>query len=483
MKVSAKKRKVFRDRAVNFLANKFPHFSAKNLRLEHKFSLYVIIMVIISICVISSRTIIIQTVLIFGNIIFLSSMSFKILLNFLGLLVIRRNSLSADEDIIIDDESLPLYSILIPLYREENILCNLIASINNLDYPQNKLEIFLLLEEDDNITINALKTFNLTKPYQILLVPYCDPRTKPKACNYGLNFAKGEYITIYDAEDIPDRLQLKKIVSLFEKLDDSYICIQAKLNYYNREENLLSKFFSLEYSIWFEFMLPALYELNFIIPLGGTSNHFRRKALIEVGAWDPYNVTEDAELGVRLRLMNYKTKLINSVTLEESPIQLKSWTQQRIRWIKGYMQTYIIALLNRKHHLATISFWQIIGFHFFIGLPALTYLVSPIILVTFLSSIAYITDLSFIAPNIILLSKIILLMGITLPIISAFISMRYNNWRNMYFAVFTFSFYWILHSFASYMSVYELFFNTYYWNKTPHGISKFLKHGKAYDKN
>ncbi len=237
------------------------------------------------------------------------------------------------ENLIVPDD-LPIYTLLLPIYKEEQVFKKLIASISAIDYPADLLDVKLLIEEDDSATLNALKKIKLPKFFDVILVPVSYPRTKPKACNYGLQFAKGKYIAIYDAVDRPDPQQLKQVVAKFFDSTPEVVCIQARLNYYNRQENYLTKLFAIEYSLLFDYMLVGLKKLSIPIPLGGTSNHFIRDKLEELGGWDAFNVTEDADLGVRLHQHGYRTDLINSLTLEESPINLEAWLIQRARWIK-----------------------------------------------------------------------------------------------------------------------------------------------------
>src|SRR5260221_5278495 len=214
------------------------------------------------------------------------------------------------------DGALPIYTILCPMYKEAKILPHFVQSINTLDWPKENLEILLLLEEDDQGTIDAASAMNLPSQFKIVVVPQSFPKTKPKACNYGLSVATGEYVVIYDAEDRPDPLQLKKVYATFKALPKNYGCIQCKLNYFNPHHNLLTRLFTAEYSLWFDVTLPGLQSIEGIIPLGGTSNHFRRTDLLEFEAWDPFNVTEDCELGVRLFKSCTKTATVDSVTSE-----------------------------------------------------------------------------------------------------------------------------------------------------------------------
>ena len=221
----------------------------------------------------------------------------------------------------LNPKRMPMYTILVPLYRETEVLPKLVESLLSLDYPKEKLEVLLLLEEDDVETLAAVDELSLPPYFHKVIVPDTYPKTKPKACNAGLERARGKYLVIYDAEDRPDKEQLKKAILAFRKSRENksqkppdFACFQAKLNFYNPRQNLLTKLFTLEYSFWFELMLPSLVVLGAPIPLGGTSNHFRTDILKRLGGWDAYNVTEDCDLGIRLKRAGYEVGMIDSVT-------------------------------------------------------------------------------------------------------------------------------------------------------------------------
>ena len=225
----------------------------------------------------------------------------------------------------IDEAELPIYTLLIPVYKETEVVKRLIENIAALDYPQYKLDVRILLEEDDTETIELVRSMNLPSNYSAIVVPTSNPQTKPKACNYGLIHAKGEYVVIYDAEDRPEPDQLKKAYLAFKELPDEYVCIQAKLNYFNSNQNFLTKLFTQEYSMWFELLLVGIMQMDVPVPLGGTSNHFKISFLKEVGGWDPFNVTEDADLGIRLFKFDYKTAILDSRTWEEANSNVFNW--------------------------------------------------------------------------------------------------------------------------------------------------------------
>jgi glycosyltransferase XagB len=259
------------------------------------------------------------------------------------------------------EENLPTFTVLIPVFHESAMLGQNLRNMYNINYPKNKLDIKVLMEEKDEETINEAKRLGLfgcpekmvegipkeeytefLKLFDPLIIPAAQITTKPRACNYGLLRAKGELCVIYDAEDKPDPDQLKKAAIVFLRSPDEVVCLQSKLNFYNADENFLTKWFSIEYANWYEFYLQGLDWIEAPIPLGGTSNHFRKKGLDELGRWDPYNVTEDADLGIRLSRKKLKTEMIDSYTYEEATLSAKSWVIQRSRWYKGHLQTYLV---------------------------------------------------------------------------------------------------------------------------------------------
>jgi cellulose synthase/poly-beta-1,6-N-acetylglucosamine synthase-like glycosyltransferase len=233
-------------------------------------------------------------------------------------------------------------TVLLPVHDEAEGLPMLAVAMQALDYPREKLDIKLLLEASDQATIAEARRLGLEDIFDCLVVPDCAPKTKPKACHWGLQFAKGALTVIYDAEDAPESDQLRKAAAAFASAGPDLACAQAKLNFYNKDECLLSRLFALEYALWFDLMLPALERLRLPVPLGGTSNIFRTDILRACGGWDPHNVTEDADLGLRLARLGYRTTILDSTTYEEANCKLSNWLRQRSRWMKGYMQTWIV---------------------------------------------------------------------------------------------------------------------------------------------
>jgi len=405
---------------------------------------------------------------------FLVAIIFKLFLALVGSRFELYQAVTKEELRLINDDELPIYTILLPVYKEDKLIKKLIWNLQSIDYPREKLDIKLVIEEDDDKTLNAVRNLDFPAIFEVIVVPFHMPKTKPKACNYALHFAKGKYLTIYDAEDIPDTDQLKKVVALFNKLPEEYICIQSALNYFNRNENFLTRMFTLEYSYWFDYMLPGLDTLDIPIPLGGTSNHFKLENLVELGAWDPFNVTEDADLGVRAYAKGYKVAIVNSTTYEEANNEPFNWIRQRSRWIKGYMQTYLVHMRNPVALWRKLGWKGFLGFSFFIGATPLTFLVYPLLLAIFIAYLVF--DLSTIRtlfPDWVLFMSIFNLMvgNILMIYVNMMAVFKRRFYELILFAIAN-PIYWLMHSVAAYMGFYELIVKPFYWQKTNHGISK-----------
>jgi cellulose synthase/poly-beta-1,6-N-acetylglucosamine synthase-like glycosyltransferase len=359
------------------------------------------------------------------------------------------------------------------VYREANVVADLLENLGALDYPREKLEILLLLEEDDVETIAAARAAAPPENFTFVIVPDGMPKTKPKACNVGLFFARGELLVIYDAEDRPDPDQLKKAVVAFRKGDDRLVCVQAALNYWNDEENALTRMFTLEYSFWFDYMLPGLDALKLPIPLGGTSNHFRTDALRRLGGWDPFNVTEDADLGIRASALGYTVGVVNSTTYEEANRNRHNWVRQRSRWIKGYMQTLLVHLRQPLRLVRTAGLRQTLAFALLIGGTPFTFLITPPLFALFVLSLLVPVDaLSRVFPNWVMWVCLVnLLLGnAAMVYVSMMGAFKRRRYRLVPWAVLNPA-YWLLHAIASYKALWQLITRPHYWEKTIHGLS------------
>lgn len=374
----------------------------------------------------------------------------------------------------LEEKDLPVYTIMIPAYKEAKVMPIIVSALKKMDYPKNKLDVLFLLEEDDQETIDAVRKLDLPANWRIIRIPNSLPKTKPKACNYGLFFARGEYLVIYDAEDIPEKDQLKKAIVAFNNSPEEYVCFQAALNFFNKDENFLTKMFTLEYSYWFDYMLPGLHRLNMIIPLGGTSNHFKTQKLKELGAWDPFNVTEDADLGTRAFMEGYKVGVVNSTTYEEANSKLYNWIKQRSRWIKGYMQTWLVHS-RQLSSLKRMGLRGAISFHFLIGGTPFVFLVNPFLWAIFIYWLFTQTVIfeSYFPPLVLYSAIFNLLMGNFLAIYLSMLAV----FKRRYYELLPYSLlnpiYWFLHTIAAYKALYELFTKPFYWQKTEHGVTRY----------
>ena len=374
----------------------------------------------------------------------------------------------------LDNTGLPVYTILCPLYRESRILGQFLEGIAGLDWPKSKLDVLLLLEEDDTETIEAAKKLQPPSYVRTIIVPHSFPKTKPKACNYGLALAKGEYLVIYDAEDKPDSDQLKKAYLAFLETRPDVICLQAKLNYYNPEHNLLTRLFTAEYSLWFDVILPGLQSIETAIPLGGTSNHFHTSVLRQLHGWDAFNVTEDCDLGSRLFKAGYRTAIIDSSTYEEANSRLGNWLRQRSRWIKGYIQTYLV------HNRHPLSFIRKSGVHAFIfqlvvGGKIAFMLINPFLWALTISYFAFRAAIGPVVES--LYPGIFFYIAVFSAVTGNFLYVYYymigvakrGQW-NLIKYVFLIPVYWLLVSVAAFKAAWQLIFRPHYWEKTPHGF-------------
>lgn len=375
----------------------------------------------------------------------------------------------------LSDDDLPPYTVLVPAYGEPEVVGDLIKAVESIEYPQDKLQVLLLLEEDDEPTIRAARAMeDEGGVVTVVLTPPAQPRTKPKACNYGLHFATGDIVTIFDAEDKPDPLQLRRAVWVFRNIgDDSVVCVQGKLSFHNATDNLLTRWFTADYGIWFGFLLPGMMVSRAPIPLGGTSNHFLRNVLDDIGAWDPFNVTEDADLGVRIADSGYRTAVLDSVTLEEANVDAINWVRQRSRWYKGYMQTWLV------HMRHPITLWHILGpvawvrFTFLIaGTPliACMNMVFWLILIMWIAGQPPVVAHLFWGP-IYYLSLLSLVFGNGSALYMNLMAIREDDRSELVGSALLVPAYWILMSIAAIKGMWQILFNPSYWEKTVHGLA------------
>lgn len=381
---------------------------------------------------------------------------------------------SQDEVAALRTEELPTYTLLVPLHREAEVLPQLVESLSRLDYPCEKLDIRLLLEEDDAPTIAAARSLRLQPPFSVFIVPDSAPKTKPKACNYGLYTCESDLLVIYDAEDRPEPDQLKKAVAAFRKVRDQVICLQAKLNYYNPRQNLLTRWFTAEYSQWFDLFLPGLTASRAPIPLGGTSNHFKVPQLKELGGWDPFNVTEDCDLGVRLHKHGYSTAVVDSTTWEEANSRLLGWIRQRSRWCKGYIQTYLVHMRHPATLIRQLGLRDWFSFQMTIGGLIFCLLVNPVYWA--MTALWFATRwqlISAIFPLwVFALGTVCLFFGNFAFVYIMVVGCMKRGYYDLVKYAVVCPVYWVLMSVGGWKAALQLLWRPHYWEKTTHGLAR-----------
>jgi cellulose synthase/poly-beta-1,6-N-acetylglucosamine synthase-like glycosyltransferase len=497
----------------------------------------------------------------------------KFYVSFRGFQGSRRSVRVSEEDLQrVNEMDLPTYTILIPIYREAKVLPHIVENIYRLDYPRDKLDIKILMEEKDEETISEAKRLGLfgepqtiiapilssrqaendrlkfapsarvvdsgalvvgvlesvsgqdgsgpiltvKKPtgemiqipasfvkssgdvvvlrdaldvlmvhymrslaiFDAVVVPDAEIRTKPRACNYGLFRAKGEYCVIYDAEDDPEPDQLKKAAVAFSRSPESLVCLQSRLNFYNPKENLLTRWFSLEYSFWYDYYLDGLDRVGAPLPLGGTSNHFRVKQLRELGGWDPYNVTEDADLGVRISRKKLKTAMLNSYTFEEATKKLPSWIRQRSRWAKGYAQTYLVHMRHPIRLVREMGWKQFFYFQLTFGGNIFLPLVNPILWVVTLLTILRpgMFDFLFFYPIVyVCIFNLVVGNGVYMILHMGPYVLK-KHYTSIPLALLI-PLYWVLISIGDWRGTIQLVTKPFYWEKTQHGLTHLYSKG------
>jgi cellulose synthase/poly-beta-1,6-N-acetylglucosamine synthase-like glycosyltransferase len=373
---------------------------------------------------------------------------------------------------LIPDDELPIYTVLVPAFREPAVIRSLLANIGKLDYPRDRLDVKVVLEADDQETIEAIRQVDVGDFVEVVIVPAAEPRTKPKALNYGLSLARGSMITVYDAEDQPDPLQLRKAVAALQRHEDDVACMQAMLSYDNVSQNLITKWFTLEYLMWFRSFLPGLVAVGGALPLGGTSNHFRRAALEEVGAWDPYNVTEDADLGIRLHRLGYRVRVLASVTLEEANSDFVNWVKQRSRWYKGYLQTFLLHLRQPRLFARQVGRKGFSQFSLFVGGTPLIALVNPVfwlMMIVWFVGKPHLIRAIYPAP-VFYPSLLCWALGNFAMVYLTVMIARQSRRYELVGAALLVPLYWIMMSIAAVKAVTQLVSKPSFWEKTMHGL-------------
>jgi len=376
------------------------------------------------------------------------------------------------EALAIPVEVLPSYTVMVAAYREAAVIPRMLAALDGLDYPRDRLEVLLLLEQDDQATRAAVQSAGPAAYVRVVLVPPGGPRTKPKALNYGLTRARGELVTVYDAEDRPEPLQLRRAAFTFARSDPRVGCLQCTLGYHNPRQNLLTRWFALEYLTWFGHTLPAVAKGRTPVPLGGTSMHIRRRLLEQVGAWDAHNVTEDADLGVRLYRLGYRTEVLQSETLEEANSDPVNWVKQRSRWVKGYAQTWLVHTRHPWRLWRQLGTRGFVGFNLLVGGTTLASLLNPFMWILTLTWFTFQPPIvQAIFPGWVFYPALFsLLCGNFIGWYGGFVAVRGSGRPELLRAAVLMPVYWLLMSVGAIRAFVQITVSPFHWEKTVHGL-------------
>ncbi len=344
------------------------------------------------------------------------------------------------------DSDLPVCTVLVPAYREPEVIERVIRVLEALEYPREKLDIKILLEEDDRPTIAAARRARPQPHIELLEIPLGLPRTKPRACNYALRSARGELVTIFDAEDRPDPLQLRRAVAAFQRVDRSVVCLQAKLSYYNARQNLITRWLT-------------LLKLN---------------ALMAIGGWDAFNVTEDADLGIRLHRLGFRTAVLNSTTYEEATSDFVNWVKQRSRWYKGYMQTWLVHSRHPRRLWRELGPKGFLSFHLTIGATPLVPLINPLFwTLTLLWTVGHFPFIGVLFPPWLYYPGLVcMILGNFMILYANLLGARMGGYPDLLGAVLLAPIYWVMMSIAALKALFQLVRFPTFWEKTTHGLDR-----------
>jgi len=367
---------------------------------------------------------------------------------------------------------LPRVSVLVPLYRETEIAHALVARLSRLTYPKCLLDVILVLEEEDRLTRETLATIDLPPWIRPVIVPDGQPRTKPRAMNYALDFCQGEIVGVFDAEDAPEPDQITQVARRFRSAPRDLACVQGVLDYYNPRQNWLARCFTIEYATWFRTIMPGMARLGLALPLGGTTLYMRRDVLESLGGWDAHNVTEDADLGFRLARHGWRTEMIGSVTEEEANCRPWAWIKQRSRWLKGYMTTYLVHMRAPRRLRAQLGARRFWGFQAHFVSAVSQVLLAPVLWSFWLVLLGLPHPLDGVLARGTMAGIGVLFLTVeAINILIHAQAVSGPRHRHLLAWVPTMHFYAPLAAVAAYKALYELVLKPFFWDKTAHGLS------------
>lgn len=367
---------------------------------------------------------------------------------------------------------LPRVSMLVPLLREKEIAGALIKRLNKLTYPKSQLEVVLVLEASDEVTRQTLANTQLPPWMSVIEVPEANRlTTKPRALNYALDFCQGSIIGVWDAEDAPEPDQIERVVSRFQLAPPNVACLQGMLDYYNASDNWLSRCFTIEYAAWWRVLLPGVARLGLVLPLGGTTLFFRRSILEKLCGWDAHNVTEDADLGVRLARAGYVTELLPTVTFEEANCRLWPWVRQRSRWLKGFLITWCVHMRNPRQLLADLGLVRFIGLQTMLIGTFCQFLLAPLLWSFWLALAGFSHPVAqTLGQPMLWLMVGVFILAETLNLAISMIAVSGKDHKHLMWWVFLLPLYFPLGALAAAKGLHEFVVSPFFWDKTEHGI-------------
>jgi len=368
-------------------------------------------------------------------------------------------------------ERLPRISVMVPLFKEHRIAEALVSRLSKLTYPKALLDVVLVLESKDDVTRATLARTDLPSWMRVIEVPDDGTiTTKPRALNYALDFCAGDIIGVWDAEDAPEADQLEKVVSHFSHAGPNVACLQGILDYYNPRQNWLSRCFTIEYASWWRLTLPGVARLGLVLPLGGTTLFFRRAILDRLGGWDAHNVTEDADLGIRLARHGYTTELIPTATYEEANCRAWPWVKQRSRWIKGFLITYLVHMRDPAALLHDLGWRRFLGLQAMFLATVSQFATLPLLWSLWLLAFGLPHPVETTLGSAVLWPLAFFFIAAEmLNIVIGMLAVSGHRHRHLMGWVPTLILYFPLGALACYKALYELVTNPFYWDKTQHG--------------
>ena len=459
--------------SLHTLRRRAPAMSAHTVFSKRQLTLVAVVGLLVAACTVVSPVLTARLATAVATVAYALSLGYRLILVRRGIRGDNVVKVTDEQAKAIADDDLPVYTVLVPAYHEPEVIGKVMDAVSRLVYPPDRLDVRLLLEADDEETIEAARSVDSAVALTIVLVPASEPRTKPKACNYGLHSAVGDLVTIFDAEDRPEPLQLRRAVVALRRLGGAYACVQAQLGYFNGRQNVITRWFAVEYGTWFRFLLPGLVSVGAPIPLGGTSNHFRTDVLRAVGAWDAFNVTEDADLGIRLARLGFSVGVLESVTLEEANSDFVNWVKQRSRWYKGYLQTWLVHMREPRLVHRELGWRGGVGLHLFVAGTPVMALINPVFwMLSIMWFCRHPAFIHMVFPSwIFYIGFTCFVIGNAAVIYVNMLTTRVMGEPRLLASTLIVPLYWVMMSAAAAKAAFQLAWNPFYWEKTSHGLT------------